>query len=66
MVKWMGYLQQFHIVTRYKKGSTNTVADFFSWPPVYSLIQVLDSSYFGFSEWNTLYVVDSYYADIIA
>ena len=66
MVKWMGYLQQFHIVIRYKKGSTNIVADFFSRPPIHALIQVLDSSCFGFPEWKTLYAIDSDYADIIA
>jgi len=66
MVKWMGYLQQFHIVIRYKKGSINTVADFFSRPLVYSLMQVLDSSCFSFPEWKTLYAVDNDYANIVA
>ena len=27
---------------------------------------MLDSSYFGFPEWKTLYVIDSDYADIVA
>jgi len=66
MVKWMGYLQEFHIVIRYKKGSTNTVVDFFSQPLVHALIQVLDSSCFGFPEWKTLYATDSDYVDIVA
>ena len=39
---------------------------FFNRPPVHSLIQVLDSSYFGFLEWKTLYAMDSDYADIVA
>ena len=36
------------------------MADLFSRPPV------LDSSFFGFPEWKTLYVTDSDYADIVA
>ena len=66
MVKWMGYLQQFHIVIRYNKGNTNRVEDFLSRPPVQALLQVLDSTCFGFSEWKTLYAADSDYADIVA
>ena len=66
MVKWMGYLQQFHIVIRYKKGRTNKVADFLGRPSVQALLQVLDSTYFGFLEWKTLYAADSDYADIVA
>ena len=39
---------------------------FFSRPLVYSLLQVLDSSYFGFPEWKTLYAANSDYEDIVA
>ena len=42
------------------------MVDFFSQPPVHALIQVLDSSCFGFPEWKTLYVTDSDYVDIVA
>jgi hypothetical protein len=28
--KWMGFLQQFHLVIKYKKGSTNKLADMLS------------------------------------
>jgi hypothetical protein len=31
--KWMGFLQQFHLVIRYKKGIHNKVADMLSRPP---------------------------------
>jgi hypothetical protein len=30
--KWMGFLQQFHLVIKYKKGSTNKLADMISRP----------------------------------
>jgi hypothetical protein len=29
----MGFLQQFHLVIKYKKGSTNKLADMLSQPP---------------------------------
>jgi hypothetical protein len=31
--KWMGFLQQFHLVIKYKKGNTNKLADMLSRPP---------------------------------
>ena len=31
--KWTGFLQQFHLVIKYKKGSTNRLADMLSRPP---------------------------------
>ena len=31
--KWMGFLQQFHLVIKYKKGNTNKLADILSKPP---------------------------------
>lgn len=32
-LKWMGYLQQYQLVIKYKKGTTNKLADFLSRPP---------------------------------
>ena len=31
--KWMGFLLKFHLIIKYKKGSTNKLADMLSWPP---------------------------------
>jgi hypothetical protein len=31
--KWMGFLQWFHLVIKYKKGITNNLADLLSRPP---------------------------------
>lgn len=36
-MKWMTYLQQFHLVIKYKKGSHNKLADMLSRPPVIAL-----------------------------
>jgi len=42
------------------------VVDFFSRPQVHTLIQVLDSSFFGFPKWKTLYATDNDYVDIVS
>ena len=39
--KWSTYLQQFHLNIKYKKGSTNNVADFLNRPPIMALTTVL-------------------------
>jgi hypothetical protein len=31
--KWTGFLQQFHLVVKYKKGITNNLVDMLSGPP---------------------------------
>jgi len=41
--KWSTYLQQFHLNIKYKKGSTNNVADCLSRPPIMALTIVLNS-----------------------
>ena len=38
--KWMGFLQQFHLVIKYNKGSTNKLANMLSRPPT-SIITTL-------------------------
>jgi hypothetical protein len=32
--RWMGFLQQFHLVIKYKKGTRNKVVDTLSRPPI--------------------------------
>lgn len=39
-MKWTLYLQQFNIIIRYKKGTTNKLADMLSRPPSYSAVLV--------------------------
>ena len=38
--RWMGFLQQFHLVIRYKKGIQNKVADMLSRPSINSYIVI--------------------------
>jgi hypothetical protein len=35
--KWMGFLQQFHLVIKYKKGNTNKLEDMLPRPPTYKI-----------------------------
>lgn len=39
-MKWTLYLQQVNIIIRYKKGTTNKLADMLSRPPSYSTVLV--------------------------
>ena len=41
--KWSTYLQQFHLNINYKKGITNNVADYLSWPQIVALTTIINS-----------------------
>jgi hypothetical protein len=41
---WMGFLQQFHLVIKYKKGTSNKVADMISRPPINASIILKNAS----------------------
>jgi hypothetical protein len=53
--KWSTYLQQFHLNIKYKKGSTNNVADRLSQPPIVAITIVLNSCGHETSDWPLLY-----------
>ena len=40
----MGFLQQFHLVIKYKKGTSNKVADMLSRPPIVASIILKNTS----------------------
>jgi hypothetical protein len=42
--RWMGFLQQFHLVIKYKKGTSNKVDDMLSRPPIVASI-ILNNAY---------------------
>jgi hypothetical protein len=42
--RWMGFLQKFHLVIRYKKGINNKVVDMLSRPPIYASIVLKNAS----------------------
>jgi hypothetical protein len=60
--KWSTYLQQFHLNIKYKKGSTNHVANCLSRPPVAVLTTILNSCRHETSGWPQLYNNDSDFA----
>ena len=39
--RWMGFLQQFHLVIKYKKGTQNKIADMLSRPPIVASVVIL-------------------------
>jgi hypothetical protein len=41
---WMGFLQQFHLVIKYKKGTSNKVTNMLSRPPIVASIILKDTS----------------------
>jgi hypothetical protein len=42
--RWMGFLQQFHLIIKYKKGTSNKVADMISRPPIAASIILKNTS----------------------
>ena len=56
--KWSTYLQQFHLNIKYKKGTTNNVADCLSRPPILALTIVLNSCGKKTFDWPLLYESD--------
>jgi hypothetical protein len=42
--RWMGFLQQFHLVIKYKKGTSNKVAVMLSRPPIVASIILKNAS----------------------
>ena len=53
--KWSTYLQQFHLNIKYKKGSTNNVADCLSLPPMMAITTMLNSCGYDTFDWLLLY-----------
>ena len=55
--KWASYLQQFHLVIKYKKGVNNKVADCLSHAPTL-LLQNFSITHFGFQDLASKYPDD--------
>ncbi|XP_071702891.1 uncharacterized protein [Rutidosis leptorrhynchoides] len=66
-MKWMTYLQQFHLVIKYKKGVSNKLADMLSRPPVAPLcLTVLMQIHQVFHEdYSTAYKNDPDFKQIV-
>jgi hypothetical protein len=59
----MGFLQQFHLVIRYKKGIQNKVVDMLSRPSVNASI-VLQHSSLAHESYIEQYAKDAYFKDV--
>lgn len=57
-MKWAYYLQQFHLVIKYRKGNTNSIVDCLSHPPIVCTFAVISLSHVGFQVWASQYATD--------
>jgi hypothetical protein len=48
---WMGFLQQFHLVIRYKKGISNKMVDLLGIPPT-PVLPILEVRYANYDTWK--------------
>ena len=63
--RWMGFLQQFHLVIKYKKGTSNKVADMLSRPPISASI-ILHNASLSFESYAEQYANDDDFKEIYA
>jgi hypothetical protein len=61
----MGFLQQFHLVIKYKKGTSNEVADMLSKPPIVSSI-VLKNVSLSHDSYVEQYAIDEDFKEVYA
>jgi hypothetical protein len=61
--RWMGFLQQFHLVIKYKKGTSNKVADMLSRPPIVTSI-ILKNTSLSHDIYVDKYAIDGYFKEI--
>jgi len=62
--RWMGFLQQFHLVIRYKKGTQNKIADMLSRPPIVATVVILQNSSLMHEGYKEQYEVDPDFQNI--
>ena len=60
-LKWDAYIQQFHLVIKYKKGTSNFLEDLLSRPPPQVLNMVVVRCV---ADWKPLYAFDPFFCDI--
>jgi hypothetical protein len=59
----MGFIQQFHLVIKYKKGTSNKVVDMISRPPLVASI-ILKNAFLSHDSYVEQYVVDEYFKEV--
>ena len=56
-LKWASYIQQFHLVIRYKKGTSNKMVDLLSQPPT-TVLSILEVRCTNYDTWKDQYATD--------
>jgi hypothetical protein len=59
----MGFLQQFHLVIKYKKGTSNKVADMLFRPPIVASI-ILKNTSLSHDSCVEQYAIDEYFKEV--
>jgi hypothetical protein len=60
-----GFLQQFHLVIKYKKGTSNKVADMISRPPIVASI-ILKNDSLSHDSYVEQYAIDEDFKEVYA
>jgi hypothetical protein len=61
--RWMGFLQKFHLVIKYKKGTSNKVVDMLSRPPIVASI-ILKNTSLSHDRYVEKYVIDEDFKEV--
>ena len=64
--RWMDFLQQSHLVIKYKKGVHNKVADMLSRPPIKNALIILQNCSMFHKSFQEQYATDENFKDIYA
>jgi hypothetical protein len=59
----MGFLQQFHLVIKYNKGTSNKVVDMISIPPIVASI-ILKNTNLSHDSYVEKYGIDEYFKEV--
>jgi hypothetical protein len=59
----MGFLQQFHLVIKYKNGTSNKVDDMISRPPIVASI-ILKNTSLSHDSYVEQYSIDEYFKEV--
>jgi hypothetical protein len=60
---WMGFIQQFHLVMKYKKGTSNKVADMLSRPHIVASI-ILRNTSLSHDSHVEQYAINEYFKEV--
>jgi hypothetical protein len=59
----MGFIQRFHLVIKYKKGTSNKVVDMLSRPPIVASI-ILKNTHLSYDSYVEQYAIDGDFKEV--